>query len=150
MWQRRERDPATPYLSGTMCVDRSSPWTWKGVPASLSSGRYTLSYPMWRGVDNDEDNVWCFHAFANLVDKVWHSSDGHYPADTKYLYNICTIFAQRRRRWADVVQMLYKCLCLPSMKRIINEPLIVKRITTQCDKRLNQTKCVLYITFIKK
>ena len=24
-------------------------------------------------------------------------------------YNICTMLAQRRRRWADVVQMLYKC-----------------------------------------
>ena len=27
---------------------------------------------------------------------------------TKYLYNICTMLNQRRR-WADVVQMLYKC-----------------------------------------
>ena len=30
------------------------------------------------------------------------------PANTKYLYDICTMSAQRRRRWADVVQMLYK------------------------------------------
>ena len=28
------------------------------------------------------------------------------PANTKHLYNICTM---RRRRWAGVVQMLYKC-----------------------------------------
>ena len=26
------------------------------------------------------------------------------------LYNICTMLDRRRRRWADVVQMLYKCL----------------------------------------
>ena len=25
------------------------------------------------------------------------------------LYNICIMLDQRRRRWADVVQMLYKC-----------------------------------------
>ena len=32
-----------------------------------------------------------------------------YPANTKHLYNICTMLDQRRRRWADAVQMLYKC-----------------------------------------
>ena len=31
-----------------------------------------------------------------------------YPANTKHLYNICAMFDQPRRRWADVVQMLYK------------------------------------------
>ena len=30
------------------------------------------------------------------------------PVNTKHLYNICTMLDQRRRRWADVVQMLYK------------------------------------------
>ena len=30
-------------------------------------------------------------------------------ANTKHLYNICTMLAQRRRRWAGIVQMLYKC-----------------------------------------
>ena len=30
------------------------------------------------------------------------------PVNTKHLYNICTIVDQRRRCWADVVQMLYK------------------------------------------
>ena len=29
------------------------------------------------------------------------------PANTKHLYNICTM---RRRRWAGAAQMLYKCL----------------------------------------
>ena len=31
------------------------------------------------------------------------------PANTKHLHNICTMLGQRRIRWADVVQMLYKC-----------------------------------------
>ena len=32
-----------------------------------------------------------------------------YPSNPKHLYNICTMLNQRRRRWADVVQMLYQC-----------------------------------------
>ena len=32
-----------------------------------------------------------------------------YPANTNHLYNICTMLDQRRRRWPDVVQMLYTC-----------------------------------------
>ena len=39
----------------------------------------------------------------------------HIPANTKHLYNICTMLAQRRRRWADVVQMLYKCFVFAGM-----------------------------------
>ena len=31
------------------------------------------------------------------------------PENTKHLCNICTMLDQRRRRWTDVVQMLYKC-----------------------------------------
>ena len=31
------------------------------------------------------------------------------PVNTKHLYSICTMLDQRRRRWAGVVQMLYKC-----------------------------------------
>ena len=34
------------------------------------------------------------------------------PVDAKRLYSICTMLDQRRRRWADVVQMLYKCFVL--------------------------------------
>ena len=30
--------------------------------------------------------------------------------NTKHLYNICTMLGQRRRRWSNIVQMLYKCL----------------------------------------
>ena len=35
--------------------------------------------------------------------------DAFSPVNTKHFYNICTMLDQRRRRWADVVQMLYKC-----------------------------------------
>ena len=31
-----------------------------------------------------------------------------YPVNTIHLYNICTMLDQRQRRWADVVQMLFK------------------------------------------
>ena len=31
------------------------------------------------------------------------------PANTKHFYNFRTMLDQRRRGWADVVQMLYKC-----------------------------------------
>ena len=35
-----------------------------------------------------------------------------YPVNTKHLYNVCAMLDQRRRRWADVVQMLYKYFVL--------------------------------------
>ena len=37
------------------------------------------------------------------------------PVKTKHLYNICTMLDQRRRRWADVVQMVYKCFVFDGM-----------------------------------
>ena len=39
------------------------------------------------------------------------------PVKTKHWYSICTMLDQRRRRWADVVQMLYKRLVFA---RILN------------------------------
>ena len=43
-------------------------------------------------------NLWCLKRFKCSN-----------PVNTKYLYDICTMLDQRRRRWADVVQMLYTC-----------------------------------------
>ena len=43
---------------------------------------------------------------------VHHQVKTRGPANTKHLYNICTMLVQRQRRWADVVQMLYDFLCL--------------------------------------
>ena len=34
---------------------------------------------------------------------------GDYPENTKHVYNICTMLGQRRRRWAGVILMIYKC-----------------------------------------
>ena len=31
------------------------------------------------------------------------------PVNTKHLHNICTMLAQRLRRWPNIVQMSYKC-----------------------------------------
>ena len=41
----------------------------------------------------------------NLMIDIWKDI----LVNTKHLYNICTMLDQCRRRWADVVQMLYKC-----------------------------------------
>ena len=38
----------------------------------------------------------------------WQINEVH-PANTKHLYDVFTMLDQRRRRWAGVVQMLYKC-----------------------------------------
>ena len=37
-------------------------------------------------------------------------------ANTQHLYNICTMLGQRRRRWAVVVQMLYKCFVFAGVR----------------------------------
>ena len=36
-------------------------------------------------------------------------------ANTNHLYDICTMLDQRRRRWADVVEMLYDCFVFAGM-----------------------------------
>ena len=38
------------------------------------------------------------------------------PANTKHLYNSCTMLDERRRRWAEVVKMLYKCFVIAGNK----------------------------------
>ena len=39
-------------------------------------------------------------------------------ANKTHLYNICTMLDQRRRRWADVVGMLYKCFVFAGHKNV--------------------------------
>ena len=41
--------------------------------------------------------------------------DKYKPENIKHLYNICAILVQRRRRWADVAQMSYKCFMLAGL-----------------------------------
>ena len=55
---------------------------------------------------HDYDDQWYF---PHLWYKLDVSYSNLYPANTKHSYDICTMLDQRRRRWADVVQMLYKC-----------------------------------------
>ena len=42
-------------------------------------------------------------------------------ANAKHLYNIYTMLDQRRRRWASVVQMLYKCFVFTGLLYVIFE-----------------------------
>ena len=42
----------------------------------------------------------------------------HNPVNTKHLYNICAMSDQRRRRWDDVAQMLYKCFVLAGKSKV--------------------------------
>ena len=44
------------------------------------------------------------------------------PVNTEHLYNICTMLNQRRRRWADVVQILYNVLCLLGVHVLFTAP----------------------------
>ena len=41
--------------------------------------------------------------------------EAQWPADIKHWYNICTMLDQTRRRWADVLQMLYKCFAFAGL-----------------------------------
>ena len=52
----------------------------------------------------------------------------------KHLYHICTMLDQRRRRWANVVQMLYKCFL-----RCIDKPADTRR-STKVILRLGQRR----------
>ena len=47
------------------------------------------------------------------------------PANTKHLYNICTMLDQRRRRWADVVHILYKWSMFAGMVDTIDMTLYI-------------------------
>ena len=48
--------PFTP-VPFQMQVNKSSPWIWKGVSATLQSGRYTLSYPRRQNVLRKYDTL---------------------------------------------------------------------------------------------
>ena len=54
------------------------------------------------------------------------------PANTKPLYKFCTTSAQRHRRWADVVKMLYKCFVFAGSS-VIGIYNLVKHRRNTCD-----------------
>ena len=51
------------------------------------------------------------------------------PVSTKHLYNIYTMLDQRRRRWADVVEILYECFVLSGMTL---DKLNISTLTQKC------------------
>ena len=55
-------------------------------------------------------DAWVRHGRSKGV-RVQHA----YQQTQKHLYNLCTMLGQRRRRWNDVVQMLYKCFVFAGM-----------------------------------
>ena len=57
------------------------------------------------------------------------------PANTKHLYSICTMLDQRRRRWADVVQMLYKCFVFAG-NPVFSYTLKCYHIVIHCEMRI--------------
>ena len=64
-------------------------------------------------------DVWCRLRVERVYQDLDIKSDLlvtlQFPVDTKHLYNICTMLDQRRRRWADVVQMLYRFFVLAGL-----------------------------------
>ena len=49
--------------------------------------------------------TWC--VFVNLGVMILCQGLCTSPINTKYLYNICTMWAQRLRRWSNIAQMFY-------------------------------------------
>ena len=69
---------------------------------------------------------WCPHLnrecistvnnYLSLIHTLWHQVRYRgISVNTNHLYNICTILVQHRRRWADVVQIMYKCFMFASI-----------------------------------
>ena len=57
--------------------------------------------------------TWLYH--VSLLYKSDRLSPRRITVNTNHLYNICTILGQRRIRWANIVQMLYKCFVFTGM-----------------------------------
>ena len=60
--------------------------------------------------------------FGTFILRTWYVyvSLGH-PSEQKTFVNICTMLVQRRRRWTNIVQMLYKCFVfagIPTIKAV--------------------------------
>ena len=69
-----------------------------------------------------------------------------YPVNTKHLYSICTMLDQRRRRWADVVQMLYKCFVFARIHQRIYLPFSHYAATILVAKQWRKTNSRIYPT----
>ena len=81
-----------------------------GTPACTPAGRSTCSPRPARTSPPARSGTgyppaWSCHSFQML------------KVNTKHLYNICTTWDQRRRRWADLVQMVYKYFVFAGVSR---------------------------------
>ena len=59
------------------------------------------------------DSLTDFYGYINLI---INAMNRHDPANTKYLYNISTMY----RRWANIVQMLCKCVAFTGEKNVMS------------------------------
>ena len=87
-------------------------WSVNFCPHILFNMRINLSKHilLWRAVSayyTSEEILTLFFA-VNITYSMSRST----PRKHKHMYNICTMLGQRRRRLANVVQMLYKCFVL--------------------------------------
>ena len=62
-WVLDSRTHLDIWLSGKNKRARLTPWIWKGVSATLWSGRYTLSYPRGR---NSKENKICLYISSKI------------------------------------------------------------------------------------
>ena len=66
-----------------------------------------------------------------------------FPVNTKHFYSICTMLDQRRRRWADVVQMLYKCFVFAGLRHMLHmHRKILRKLGVEQHVTWNSTGCV--------
>ena len=64
------------------------------------------------------------------------------PVNTKHLCNICTMSVQRRRRWADVVRMLYKCFVFAEIPCVCGSPWTPTSTVQQSKHPTLSTSCI--------
>ena len=64
------------------------------------------------------------------------------PVNTKHLCNICTMLDQRRRRWADVVRMLYKCFVFAGIPCVCGSPWTPTSTAQQSKHPTLSTSCI--------
>ena len=85
-----------------------------------SSGKSLLRYLWWfQIVKNLGPHSLCKHFSVVRVNWTFCVSLSPASKQNKHLHNICTMLDQRRRRWADVVQMLYKCFVFAGNRQFL-------------------------------
>ena len=78
----------------------------------------------------------------SFLTKYIASYDTAHAVNTKDLYIICTMLGQRWRRWADAVQMLYKCCMFTGHACLLQVNILVTQcIVMSLELLLLVTKC---------